>query len=464
MAKKKFIPLTGLGDLTEAQREEYKINACEYFDLPPELNLLEFIWMDSGDGSRTLALYARKGATDMLRSSRGICVDTMKETIGADFIMFTATGHDKTGRVDVAVGAADTKGRSGKYLTNAIMTAQTRASRRLTLQFVGGGLLDESEVEDTTSNLSQANRPLAEIAAPAQLSPNPAPGRDITQDKEALEKAKAAYDALLVEPNTQPLPVKSGKIEFHYTFPAPGGVASPPMEGTTVPIPVVEAPKKRRRRSKSEISLEAPLPAEAVKEPQIEKAAGRAWPEYPSGYHAFGSHEGGCDLCIQLCQICYVPIHQGASPSNAAHTININADGTPHTCPSASASAIDPTQSQKEAAAIVDKIIAKATAEAPLPPVLKDQPTDVQKGEFKKRLFAYTNDVLCQGKMVPCEGIGGIENKMKAFVRAMLQTQETKNLTVNQWETFLGYLDEKFAELGAEGLVKLINEKIGAKE
>ena len=67
--------------------------------------------------------------------------------------------------------------------------------------------------------------------------------------------------------------------------------------------------------------------------------------------------------------------------------------------------------------------------------------------------------------MVPCEGIGGVERKVALYVQTMFaDAKETRFLTVNQWETFLGFLDEKLKELGAEGLVKLINQKIGAKE
>ena len=392
MTKKKFVPLTSLDNLTDEQKTEYKINACEYFEIPPELSLLEFMWLDSGDAGRHLVLYAKKGATDIMRGNRGICVDSIKETIGDGFIMFTATGHDKTGRVDVAVGAADTKGRSGKGLSDAIMTAQTRATRRLTLQFVGGGLLDESEVQSTTTDIVRATQPLAEIAAPAKLSPNAAPGRDITQEKKSVEV----------------------ETEVHYTIPASavGAVASPPLEGTTVPIPVeVSAPKKRRRR-KGEVVLESPgqeVPAAPVNGPTA------------------------------------------AQEAAALALAGVNATKL------AVAAAVVP-EPPSPPVAIVETPV-------PTPVVRKDQPNDGQKKVFKERLFVYTNTVLRQGKMVPCEGIGGVERKVALFVQTMFaDAKETKYLTVNQWETFLGYLDEKSAELGAEGLVKLINEKIGAKE
>lgn len=441
MSKKKFVPLTSLDNLTDEQKTEYKINACEFFGIPAELNLLEFMRLDSGDSGTHLVLYAKKGATDMLRESRGISVDEIKETLGDGFIMFTAKGHDKTGRTDVAVGAADTKGRSGKALSDAIMTAQTRASRRLTLQFVGGGLLDESEVTNTTTNISSATQPLAEIAAPAQLSPNAAPGRDITQEKplnEAEKRYEKAINKMAFEPDPpfkiSPRPVDAPSLKVGDVVQTTEGPAMVLETGTSVP--------KKRRRRKSEVVLESPgqnvgLPATPANGPTEAQAAAAA---ALAGVNAVKLAEAAAAIPeaptpveAKTCLTCNIAVR-------LKDGIYVNeGDSTPHIC----------------------------LTQAPLTPKVewKDQPSEVQKKDFRERLFNYTNIVLRQGKMIPCEGIGGVERKTALFVKTMFSdAKETKYLTVNQWETFLGYLDEKFKELGAEGLVKLINEKIGAKE
>ena len=94
----------------------------------------------------------------------------------------------------------------------------------------------------------------------------------------------------------------------------------------------------------------------------------------------------------------------------------------------------------------------------------KGMPTEEQAKEYKTRLSNYV-DVLNKGGMKPSEIIGGAPYKLRAFVRVFFpQTPEQKNLTVDQWNAFFGYLDGKHEELGAEGLVKLINEKLGVKE
>jgi hypothetical protein len=422
--KKKFIPLTSLDNLSDVQKTEYKVNACEYFEIPPELSLLEFMWLDSGDAGRHLVLYAKKGATDIMRGNRGISVDEIREVVGDGSIMFIAKGHDKTGRTDVAVGAADTRGRSGKYLSDAIMTAQTRATRRLTLQFVGGGLLDESEVQNTTTDISRATQPLAEIAAPPSLSPNPSAGRDVTPMK---------VGDTVQTPNGQVLPVvEAGTSSIDPKIIAAGdSLVKNIIEATnaTIAAAIAEEPKKRRRRKKSEVVLESP--------------------DQPT------------PVLVKQCLACRVEVHDKDG-------IYVNADDTPHVCLNAA-----PTPAQQAAAAAMAGVnatklteAAAVVPEAPLPPrvELKDQPNAEQIKVFKDRLFNYTNTILKQGKMIPCEGIGGIAQKMSFFVKAMFATAETKHLTVNQWESFLGFLDEKYAEIGAEGLVTMINQKIGAKE
>jgi len=129
MEKQKFVPLTGLDNLSETEKHDYYVNCCAHYGIPAELNLLQFMWLDSNDGTgeKHLVLYAKRGATDLMRGVHGISVDEIKETLGDGFVMFTAKGHDKTGRTDVAVGSANLKGLSGKHLDNALMTAQTRA-------------------------------------------------------------------------------------------------------------------------------------------------------------------------------------------------------------------------------------------------------------------------------------------------------------------------------------------------
>jgi hypothetical protein len=417
-----FIPMTGLDNLTEEEKRQYYENSCAYFGVPLELNLLQFIWMytEGGNDEKHLVLYAKRGATDIMRANQGICVDEITQTITEGFITFTAKGHDKTGRTDVAVGAASIKNLTGRALSNEIMTAQTRATRRLTLQLVGGGLLDESEVQLTPTAVVSSSQPAGQVAALPTVTPNAAPGKDITEQSKApipaaiqAEEKRAMASLFSLEP---PFEVK--------------GITKATQDGT-VTIPPVE--KKRRRRRSSAVVLDSPsidispLPVESPKA------------DIPESKHTPTPEE------LEEMEIQELRAKQAARRAEAAKPVVQEAVvpnlGTP-----------DP----------------KPVTEAPLPPkppMIGNLPKEEQMRDFKTRLFVYTNDVLRKGNMKGCEGIGGIEYKMRAFVKLMIpNSQDTKSLTVDQWNTFLGYLDTKLAEFGPEGLVQHINQKIGAKE
>ncbi|MEK9723282.1 MAG: hypothetical protein VW405_07335 [Rhodospirillaceae bacterium] len=64
-----------------------------------------------------------------------------------DVFVVTAIAADKTGRTDAATGAVAIGNLTGESLANALMKAETKAKRRVTLSLCGLGMLDESEVE-----------------------------------------------------------------------------------------------------------------------------------------------------------------------------------------------------------------------------------------------------------------------------------------------------------------------------
>lgn len=180
-----FKPMYDLESLTEAQRQEYYLAACEHYRVPPELNLLAFMYMDAGDGKRNLVLYAKKGATDLMREQHGISTTKIIKDGGPGYVAWIVEGRNAKGRTEMAVGSASIEGLKGQQLANAVMIAHTRANRRLTLQFVGGGLLDESELNETTTDINRANTPLSAMATlPAPVQPvvnaNTEAGKDVT--------------------------------------------------------------------------------------------------------------------------------------------------------------------------------------------------------------------------------------------------------------------------------------------
>lgn len=132
-----------LARLQPAERVSYYRSVCESLGLNPLTKPFEYLVLNN-----RLTLYARKDATDQLRASRGISVEiTGREFLGdAGLYVVTARAVAKDGRSDESVGAVSVKGLQGENLANALMKAETKAKRRVTLSVAGLGWLDETEV------------------------------------------------------------------------------------------------------------------------------------------------------------------------------------------------------------------------------------------------------------------------------------------------------------------------------
>ena len=63
--------------------------------------------------------------------------------------MVTAKATTKEGRIDASTGAVAIESLKGEARANAMMKAETKAKRRVTLSICGLGLMDETEVETT---------------------------------------------------------------------------------------------------------------------------------------------------------------------------------------------------------------------------------------------------------------------------------------------------------------------------
>ena len=133
-----------LSKLTPQERVLYYRQVCESLGLNPLTRPFDYIVLNG-----KLTLYARKDATDQLRRIHGISVQIIsREFIDAlGLYVVTARATTADGRTDEAIGAVSVKGLAGENLANAIMKAETKAKRRVTLSVVGLGWTDESEVD-----------------------------------------------------------------------------------------------------------------------------------------------------------------------------------------------------------------------------------------------------------------------------------------------------------------------------
>lgn len=94
-----------------------------------------------------LTLYALKDCTDQLRTIHGISITiTSRELIDGVYVV-TARATRIDGRQDESTGCVPIDGLKGEARSNAMMKAETKAKRRVTLSICGLGILDESEVD-----------------------------------------------------------------------------------------------------------------------------------------------------------------------------------------------------------------------------------------------------------------------------------------------------------------------------
>ena len=131
-----------LSVLTPKERVNYYNAVCESLGLNPFTKPLEYLKLNA-----RLTLYAAKNATDQLRRLHGISVTQMEQSEVQGVYVVTAYGKDKDGRIDSAQGAVYIKNLQGDDLANAIMKAETKAKRRLTLSMCGLGFMDTTEVD-----------------------------------------------------------------------------------------------------------------------------------------------------------------------------------------------------------------------------------------------------------------------------------------------------------------------------
>ena len=130
-----------LSRLSPAQRLQYYKLICESLGLNPLSKPFDYIVLNG-----KLTLYAKKDATDQLRSIKGVSIDDVDlKEVGDNFIV-KVKGHDSSGRSDVEIGVVRKSDMQGNT-ANSQMKAVTKAKRRLTLSLCGLGWLDETEVE-----------------------------------------------------------------------------------------------------------------------------------------------------------------------------------------------------------------------------------------------------------------------------------------------------------------------------
>ena len=88
-----------------------------------------------------------KNEKEQLRKINGVSIESLDDKMVDDIYVVTAKAKDKSGRIDQAKGAVVIGHLKGEAKANAIMKAETKAKRRVTLSICGMGWTDESEID-----------------------------------------------------------------------------------------------------------------------------------------------------------------------------------------------------------------------------------------------------------------------------------------------------------------------------
>ena len=134
-----------LKGLSPEGRVAWVLNVCDSLGISAATRPLQFITL-----SGRLTLYATKDCTDQLRRRDDISTTIVDRRLDQDFGLYIVTARAMTpsGRSEESIGAVALAGLKDEPLANAIMKAETKAKRRVTLSICGLGFLDESEVAD----------------------------------------------------------------------------------------------------------------------------------------------------------------------------------------------------------------------------------------------------------------------------------------------------------------------------
>lgn len=131
-----------LSKMNQQQKLQYYNQFCSSLGLNPLTQPFQLITFQGKQ-----RLYATKDCTEQLRKIHGVSITDVTAAELHGVYVVTAKALDKTGKQDAATGVVNIEGLKGDNLANALMKAETKAKRRVTLSICGLGILDESETE-----------------------------------------------------------------------------------------------------------------------------------------------------------------------------------------------------------------------------------------------------------------------------------------------------------------------------
>jgi hypothetical protein len=185
-----------ISKLSVEQRDEYYVALCDACGIDWRLRPFDYIVLNG-----KMTLYANRNCAEQLRQRHRISISITDRSLDGDIFIVTARA-EMNGRYDESTGAVVIGGLKGDAKANAIMKAETKAKRRVTLSIAGTGMLDETETETI---------PNAHKVEPKDITPKP----EISEAQKEFERQKGiTSEPLEAEPEPTETPEAKAKREL----------------------------------------------------------------------------------------------------------------------------------------------------------------------------------------------------------------------------------------------------------
>lgn len=134
--------------LTPAQKVNYYKRVCDKLGLDPMSQPFRILRLHGKE-----ILYCHRGGAQQLNKLHKVSHEIKaRETVNGCFVVSAKAGTPD-GRKTESIGAVPIAGLKGEQLCNAMMKAETKAKRRATLDLLGLGILDETEIPPNATDI-----------------------------------------------------------------------------------------------------------------------------------------------------------------------------------------------------------------------------------------------------------------------------------------------------------------------
>lgn len=239
------------GDLSKMSQEmkvDYYNRFCQSLGLNPLTQPFQLLVFQGKQ-----RLYATKDCTEQLRKIHGVSITDVTAAELRGVYVVTAKALDKSGKTDAATGVVPVENLKGEALANALMKAETKAKRRVTLSICGLGILDESELD------TMPNHKVTPVDAPSVTLVTDSTLQEAVKEMESCTSLDCCAATWKKYNQFQPDPKFQAAKEAKKQQLSPTPIAPPEV------VEVTEEMKNELRRMATDIKYEKPIMAVQLK-------------------------------------------------------------------------------------------------------------------------------------------------------------------------------------------------------